>query len=526
MNPSARFRLLSALALVLAAGTAMPCTAQSDSNARKTTTAPQLRPGLDFRSSKWLSDRKVADDNGKEIANVSDLILDRGSGRIQYIVIKTGTTLGLGGRAIALPFGSFRWEPTKEQFLLASTPEQLKQFPEFSADLWPSMSEPGKDGDVDLRRKMSEDAAAACDPYTGEKLTDLKRGHLEGKITSVERVHVGNYGEQVIVTIDSGGKASRAALGPSWYVNGSGLPPMRGENVTIDGYSSPRENDLLIATRIRADKRTLDLRDKDGAPRWALRTIDVDGRSYNASYWRFMLLSTLRGAKVLAQNNETGTVNDIILDRESGQVAFISIDPNQNFLGIADTKRLVPWSVSSVGLDGALHVDATKDMILASPETPSDLTTLCSGSVAGMVYNAYNVPVPAFEPARPATVAVAGDANAWSAKGRVLSAIERNSATTLSGKVVEITDVTLEGGVTPARAITLKPGGEQQTILLGPAWYMDKQTFPFAAGDQVTIEACRTTINGKSFWLAKSVDNKGKRTVILNEDNHPAWEKR
>lgn len=64
----------------------------------------------------------VVNNNGEEIAKVSDLILDRGSGRIEYIVIKTGTTFGLGGRAVAIPYGSFQWGSAGEdRFVLAST---------------------------------------------------------------------------------------------------------------------------------------------------------------------------------------------------------------------------------------------------------------------------------------------------------------------------------------------------------------------------------------------------------------------
>ncbi len=82
--------------LALAAGTAAPAGAQAPGPSARESGAGAT--ALDFRSCHWLTDRKVVNSNGEEIASVSDLIVDRGSGRIEYVVIKTGSTFGMGGR--------------------------------------------------------------------------------------------------------------------------------------------------------------------------------------------------------------------------------------------------------------------------------------------------------------------------------------------------------------------------------------------------------------------------------------------
>jgi sporulation protein YlmC with PRC-barrel domain len=321
--------------------------------------------------------------NGDEIASVSDLIMDRGSGRIEYVVIKTGTTLGMGGRAVAIPFGSFRWETGKDRFVLASTAEQLKQFPEYTPESWKAMKESVKDDKNALRQRLAADAASPNDPYSGT-LDTAKKARIEGEITKVERVRTTTFGEQVVITVATADKtARRIALGPSWYINSAPAAPMRGDKVVVDTLALPRDPDQLLAgTHLRTGDRELHLRNTDGSAAWALQTVEAEGHNYSTTYTRYLVLSHLSGMKVDCRGNECGKVNDIILDRRSGEIGFLSIDPNQNFLGLSDTKRLIPWSVATVTLDGKVRIDASKEMVLASPETPADLATLNGGTHA------------------------------------------------------------------------------------------------------------------------------------------------
>ncbi|MDP1592291.1 MAG: PRC-barrel domain-containing protein, partial [Prosthecobacter sp.] len=164
--------LLSMFALACAAGAAAGASAP---------------PALDFRSSAWLSDRAVINDNGAEIARVSDLILDRGTGRIEYMVIKSGTTLGLGGRALAIPFGLFKWDASeKECFVLAATSEQLEVHPEFTAESWKAMKDAESKDQSALRKKLAADAATPSNPYAGS-LDSTKKVRVEGVVRKVER---------------------------------------------------------------------------------------------------------------------------------------------------------------------------------------------------------------------------------------------------------------------------------------------------------------------------------------------------
>jgi sporulation protein YlmC with PRC-barrel domain len=511
--------------LALAAGAAAPASAQNPTYAPKESAA--VASTVDFRSSHWLSDRKVVNNNRDEIASVSDLIMDRGSGRIEYIVIKTGTTFGLGGRAVAIPYGAFRWETGKDRFILASTADQLKQFPEYTPESWKAMKESVKDDKSTLRQKMAADAASPSDPYAGT-LDTAKTARVEGEVTKVERVRTSTFGEQVVITVaPADGPARRIALGPSWYISGAAAAPIRGDKVVVDTLALPRDPDQLLAgTHLRTGDRELHLRDTDGSAAWALKTFELDGRSCCTPYSRYLVLSHLPGLKVDCRGDELGKVHDIILDRNSGEIGFLSIDPNQGFLGIGDTKRLVPWSVATVTLDGTVRIDASKDMVLASPQTPSDLATLNTGATAESAYRAYKVPAPRFEAPKPASAGVPAMDNAWSARGCIIGAIERDSAKTLEGKVIDVTEVKFEKGVQPARALKIKMAGDgsgEEVVLLGPAWYMENQKPVCQTGDPIKMDACRTTIDGHQYWIAKSIDCKGTHVVLLDSSNTPAW---
>lgn len=393
--------VLTALMIALAAGAATPVMAQSSDKGQKSAV---VAPTVDFRSSKWLSDRKVVNNNGEEIAVVSDLILDRGWGRIEYLVIKTGTTLGLGGRAVAIPYSTFKWDGVagKDAFVLASTAEQLKLFPEYTAESWKAMKESASDDKNTLRQRLTTDAAAAVDPYAGT-LDTAKKARVSGEIKNVERIRTTTFGEQVVITVlTAEGSTKKIALGPSWYVNSAAAAPMRGDKVVVDTLSLPRDPDQLLAgTHLRTGDRELHLRESSGTPAWGLNAVESGGHTYSTPYSRYLLLSSLPGMKIDCRGSECGKVQDVILDRNSGEIGFLSIDPNQNFLGISDTKRMIPWSVATATLDGIVRIDASKEMVLASPETPTDLSTLNTGTHAERVYKAFEVPAPRFQPSKP-----------------------------------------------------------------------------------------------------------------------------
>jgi sporulation protein YlmC with PRC-barrel domain len=338
-------------------------------------------------------------------------------------------------------------------------------------------------------------------------------------VTKVERDYTDN-GEYVTITVRTdAGETRKITLGPTWYVNPNAAAPMRGDKVSVSAYPV-QDEDMYVAQRARIGQNDLNLRNEQGEPVWGATSEN------STTAWRYMLLSNLKGMKVTARGEEAGKVDDVIVNKPTGQIAFLSIDPNQNFLGMADTKRLVPFNTATIATDGMLRLDASKEMVLAAPETPSDISSLNSSSRYAAIYSAYEV-----EPYR--FNRYGGDyddrggmnqnrlTGAWGADSTFLASIDRSNTQTFSGEIVDVdTDNTkfTDDHKVQTRTIKIKtPGGDQQ-ILLGPVTYFDDQHLMYNKGDRVQVQAARATINGKQYWVATSVDAGGRRTVLVPED--------
>lgn len=525
MNASKRFGVGVAL-LVAVAGTAAPVTAQDTRDANRAREAQPTRVergSHDFRSAKWMRDRNVYNTNGEEIAEASDYILDRGSGRIDYAILTTGTILGLGGRQVAVPFTSLRWNDAGEHFVMPLTKEQLEDLPEFTEDEWKGVTETGATAKELRRRLMTDAGAAAGDPYAAS-LDEAKLVRVQGEITDVDRVSRGEYGEHVVLTVKTTEGERKVALGPSWFVNSGPFAPMRGDEVTIEALTIARDPERTVVARsMTIGGRDLTLRDQQGKPAWWLDSDETPERRANAAR-RYLLLSSILGSKVDCRGAECGRVNDVILERQSGAAAFLSIDPNENFLGIADTKRLVPWSVVMVASDNVVRLDASKEMVLASPETPSDLGTMNSGGLSDQVYKAYEVEAPRFE-ARRATPVARPATDAWGRSGPILGGIKKDTARTVTGTQREIDEVKLGGSLPSAHAITVRENGNDVLVLLGPSWYVKNQKLGCEDGKNVTIETYRVSIEGKDYLIARSIQCNGSRMVLIDESGAPAWDR-
>lgn len=580
-----RLTIVPALALALVAGSVSTASAQILKQERTAqpgeTRADQTLPaGVDFRSTKWLKGRDVINPAGDKVADVSDLILDRGSGRADYIVVRPGIT----GKTVALPYTSFAWDATKEKFILNLTKDQLKQYPDFDADKWSAMMESKdrterkilkdaekadpkraeRDADKDQaerqragrereanrnqperrdqgnwdRDSMLYEVQPSPDLYAG-KYDTTRQVHIEGEVKKVDRVRTATGDEDVVITVATNdGTTKKISLGPSWFVGGGAVSPMRGDKIVADAYTVKGENEVYTAAQIQIGGRDARLRQKGGDAWWASNKVETGDRTYSTPFWHYVLASHVRGMNVECRGERCGEVEDVIVDRNSGEIALMAIDPDEKFLGMGDAKRLVPWSVASIGLDGKVRIDASKEMILASPVMPKELRMLNTGTVVPMVYGAYGVQLPEFQPRRAArdNDRQIGQNNRndrnlerdawWGAKGHLATSVDQKSSKTLSGKIVEIKDVSFEHGTQPGRALKVKTDdGREEIVIIGPVWYVDAQDNAYRAGEPVRLEVLQANVNGKPYWIITSMDYNGKRTALW-ENDRPVWDDR
>lgn len=498
--------------------------------------APAWSQTSDFRSCDWLKNRDVVNATGDDdVAEVEDLLIDRGSGRIEYVILDTDTVLGFGGREIAVPFQSLRWDASRERFVMNASAEQLRQYPRWDENDWTTLGgrtpgsqnwndrdgnrlnnpannttntsgntnslstgrgAPGTSGsgtgtnnsynnagespsssnntanrtgttspndrtttsgsnsgtpnqtttgtsannsyngagqnannqpsntterDVqnrqnDMNRDMnragqsgstfndyyySRPGQGTRSAWDDQNIDFTRTTQVRGTVRDIERMYVPNHGEQMVAVVDAeGGGTQRVAFGPSWYMSGAKSMPSRGDKIVLDAVQLPattgQEGTItLLATSVRTRDNADDmrLRGKEGTA-WGQKSYSSNGRTYGEPAYRYVRISDLEGAPLDCRSADCGKVEDVIVDVANGRVAFLSIDPDQNFLGMGDTKRLAPWSIVTVSLDDTVRLDADKNMILASPKTPRDFRNIYSSGELDNMYRAYQTTPP------------------------------------------------------------------------------------------------------------------------------------
>jgi len=105
--------------------------------------AKMLYLGSDLRS------RSIENPEGEKVAMMHEVVLDPRSGRVAYVVLNVGGSLGAGEKMIAVPWEALKAMPDKsnpklERLTLSTTKEKLLQAPEFQATTegWQRASEP------------------------------------------------------------------------------------------------------------------------------------------------------------------------------------------------------------------------------------------------------------------------------------------------------------------------------------------------------------------------------------------------
>jgi len=460
-----------------------------------------------YRTAEWLLDADVYTSGNQDAADIKDFMIDRGSGRIEYVVLDTKSRLNIGDRLIAVPFQQLRWDSVNKRFILGVGAESLRDMPDYD-ESWRGTPTNSPDADRDrirderrARRVALDEANKSkagipvenrletntkdlnnpnadrrlnadgtyirdsdinnpnrstnnpdrnmnngdrnnttdrtatrrddrtinpnspnttlgvpntnrrqdgtiaggsnrqkwwdttddtyrSDPYASNLDLNNKQ-RVEGEVKRVSREYVSGQGEQTMLEVlGTDGVTRKVAVGPTWYVGGEDVTFNRGDKVAVETVV------MHVATAAKVGDRSMVLRGQDGAATWSNDSFERNGQKFTSSFYQMIRGSELDGNKIVARGVDAGRVDDVILDINSGSVAFLSIDPNDNFLGIADKNRLVPWSVASVSLDGNVRIDATKEMMIASPEAPTDWNDFATNGKSSNVYGAYQIDAP------------------------------------------------------------------------------------------------------------------------------------
>ena len=84
---------------------------------------------------------KVENPGGEDLGKIDDLMINVGTGEVEYAVIEFGAFLGIGGKLFAVPFEELELDPSRQVFVLRRDKEYLKNAPGFDKAHWPDTND-------------------------------------------------------------------------------------------------------------------------------------------------------------------------------------------------------------------------------------------------------------------------------------------------------------------------------------------------------------------------------------------------
>jgi sporulation protein YlmC with PRC-barrel domain len=84
--------------------------------------------------------KNVANPEGDSLGTIKEIVIEPGSFRVAYVVVSFGGFFRMSGKLFAIPFGLFKYDINKSEYILDIPKEKLEKAPGFDPEHWPSMS--------------------------------------------------------------------------------------------------------------------------------------------------------------------------------------------------------------------------------------------------------------------------------------------------------------------------------------------------------------------------------------------------
>jgi len=98
------------------------------------------QPSVVVRSADVIG-KSVENLNTENLGSIEEIVLDKFSGEVRYVVLSFGGLLGMGDKYFAFPWKSFSYSKERETFILSVDKEKLKNSKGFPKDQWPVSDE-------------------------------------------------------------------------------------------------------------------------------------------------------------------------------------------------------------------------------------------------------------------------------------------------------------------------------------------------------------------------------------------------
>jgi hypothetical protein len=98
-------------------------------------------PGPALMGANTLLGNDVYNNDGDDLGDIKEFMIDMESGKIAYAVLSFGGLLGMGDKLFAVPWAALALDTVNKRFTLNVAINALKDAPGFNKECWPSMSD-------------------------------------------------------------------------------------------------------------------------------------------------------------------------------------------------------------------------------------------------------------------------------------------------------------------------------------------------------------------------------------------------
>jgi sporulation protein YlmC with PRC-barrel domain len=424
----------------------------------------------------------------------------------------------------------------------------------------------------------SYDRSYREDPFQ-DHLKNAQTEQIEGKVKEVRRVEIDGE-EYIVAIVDPDARSSQnqrntgrnnngndrstgnrdndrdqdrqrrgasnedtlVLLGPSWYVMSQENEPQRGTMVSMRGADLQKasqsanrhtpggtdnrtmwmpgyhernqfgDGNWYVAYDAQYDGKNAQYRERDSTARWTERSGDNTPR--------YMLVSQLEDRDIETHDDNVGEIEDVIIEVMSGSIGYLSIDPDENFMGIGDEEKAVPWSVVSIGPRGQLRIDSDGNALQNAQAMPEDLSNLENKSQRDSLYTAYDA-----EPKTYKTDRAYDRHQGWGPNTDLAQKMKegKRNVRTIEGEVASTGSVRSVEGLSEGWTVTIETDSGRKTVLVAPMNVGMEDELKPDRGTDITVKAQQVTLNGEQFWVARSVEMNGKEHELWDDQDRPQY---
>lgn len=401
MNRKTMLTLAAAVGLALSLPAMSAVQNQDMGNDRTQSREQEQSRAYMFQSADELLGKTLKNAQGNELATIDDMVVNRGTGRIEAIVIREGGFLGFGGTHVAIPFDAFDLDKANLTLTLNASENMLEGDDKTLPTRWERLED---DWDEDLNALVVSRDAMTITEEPVDRDTETKT--ISGTITKIDRIDLGDKRHWLAVRIGEAGNESGnetngdakeggqwVVLGPAWYSTGGVGAPVRGQRIEVETFNG--HGDKMHAKSATIDGERVRYRDDNMNPMWTNRV------PRSASEWTpgpMVLLTNVLDENVIwgRSDDEVGEVTDAVIELSTGHLAVLAIDPDGDWWGRDIVPRAVPFDIARVGQDD-ITLDATRTMLGGAEVMPEDVRSMTMPRTREAVFVVFEVSPPVYE---------------------------------------------------------------------------------------------------------------------------------